>query len=215
MQDADRIAAVVAGLSQARDLLTNFIAREESVSSVGRAASMIAACFRGRGRVLTCGNGGSMSDSMHVAEEFAGRFRKNREALSAISISDPTHLTCVGNDFGFDKVFSRGVEAHGRPGDVLIALSTSGKSPNILEALRAAKKGGMTTITLTGKPHSPSAELADIDIWTIDDRIATNTTEDHPNQPRTIYADRIQELHIKILHLLVELVERELFPWCY
>jgi D-sedoheptulose 7-phosphate isomerase len=215
MQDAERFSVVIEGLSQARNLLTSFIAREESVSSVARAASLIAACFRGRGRVLTCGNGGSMSDSMHVAEEFAGRFRKNREALSAISISDPTHLTCVGNDFGFDKIFSRGVEAHGRHGDVLIALSTSGKSPNVIEALHAAKKVGMTTITLTGKPGSPAAALADIDIWTIDDSISTNITDDQPGHPRTIYADRIQELHIKILHLLVELVERELFPECY
>jgi D-sedoheptulose 7-phosphate isomerase len=144
-----------------------------------------------------------MCDAMHFAEELTGRFHRDRPALSAIALADPSHLTCVGNDYGFDKVFSRGVEAHGRAGDVLLAISTSGTSPNVLEAVRAAKARGIFSISLTGRPRSLLSEIADIDICAVGDESSPQPTE------------RTQELHIKIIHLMIELVERELFPDLY
>lgn len=155
--------------------------------------------------MLSCGNGGSMCDAMHFAEELSGRFRNDRRALSAITLSDPAHLTCVANDLGFEAVFSRGVEAHGRAGDILLAISTSGRSPNIVAAVQAAREIGMVSIALTGRVDSPLAALVDIDICAIGDRYSSAP------QP----TERTQELHIKIIHLLIELVERELFPENY
>ena len=151
------------------------------------------------GRVFSCGNGGSMCDAMHLAEELSGRFRGNRKGLPAQAISDPGHLSCVANDFGYDAVFARYLESHARAGDVLVAISTSGTSKNVLAAASAATAIGMQTIALTGRSGSPLAAAADCAICT----------------PAGRYADRVQELHIKVIHILIELIERHLFPENY
>jgi D-sedoheptulose 7-phosphate isomerase len=153
---------------------------------------VITESLKNGGKVISCGNGGSMCDAMHFAEELTGRFRENRKALPAIAISDPSHLTCVANDYGFDKVFSRFVEAVGKKGDTLLAISTSGNSKNILEAIAAAKNSGMKVIGLTGKDGGKMATLCDVEI-----RAAANAN----------YSDRIQEIHIKIIHSLIHCIE--------
>jgi D-sedoheptulose 7-phosphate isomerase len=164
------------------------------------AGQLLVKTFRNGGKVYSCGNGGSMCDAMHFAEELSGKFRKERAPIGAMAISDAAHLTCTSNDFGFEHVFSRFVEGHGRKGDCLFAISTSGSSKNIKLAIDAAKKAGMTVISLTGRPKSLVGNLADIDICT---------------EVKTPYSDRIQELHIKVIHTLIELCERELFNETY
>jgi D-sedoheptulose 7-phosphate isomerase len=186
-------------LEEARRALEHLLADEETLDQIDAAAAGLVTCFEHGGRVFSCGNGGSMCDAAHFAEELTGRYRKNRPGFAAIAINDPSHITCVGNDFGFDTIFSRYIESHGRMGDVLLALSTSGKSPNILKAMAAAEKLGMITIALIGAAESPLAMLADIAICT----------------PAGDFADRVQELHIKVLHILIELVERQLCPENY
>jgi D-sedoheptulose 7-phosphate isomerase len=184
-----------ASFREAEDSLKALIANEDAQKSMLVASQLIVDCFRARGHVYTCGNGGSMCDAMHFAEELSGRYRENRPALGAIAMSDPTHMTCVGNDFGFDAVFSRFVEAQGRPGDILVGISTSGKSPNVIRAVEAATTIGMKSIVFTGKVGSPLGKIADVDICT----------------PAGRYADRVQELHIKVIHTLIELIERSMF----
>jgi D-sedoheptulose 7-phosphate isomerase len=154
----------------------------------------VGACLQSGGRILTCGNGGSMCDAMHCAQELTGRFRRARPAIAALAISDASHLTCVANDFGFDQVFARGVEAWGRAGDVLILFSTSGRSPNIVAAARAAKARSMTVIGLLGRDGG--------DVRSLCDHVVVVPAQD---------SARIQEVHIKIVHLLIEAVERSLF----
>jgi D-sedoheptulose 7-phosphate isomerase len=186
-------------LREARDALDSLLANEAAIHAIGEAGRLIAAAFTGGGRVFSCGNGGSMCDAMHFAEELSGRYRLDRKALPATAISDPGHLSCVANDYGYEQVFSRYIEAHGRAGDCLLGISTSGTSRNVLLAAESAKAQGVTVIALTGRPDSRLGVLADIDICT----------------PAGRFADRIQELHIKIVHILIELVERELFPENY
>lgn len=157
-----------------------------------------AACLRQGGRLLSCGNGGSMCDAMHFAEELSGRFRDDRPALSALAISDPGHLSCVANDYGYEQVFARGVQAHGRAGDALLAITTSGHSPNVLAAAREARARGMKVFGLLGKGGGPALELCDQAIV-----VPSRST------------DRIQEIHIKVIHILIEGIERELFPANY
>lgn len=140
-----------------------------------------------------------MCDAMHFAEELTGRFRRDRPGIAATAISDPTHITCVANDYGYDQVFARYIESHGRAGDVLLAISTSGKSPSILVAAQMARKLGMLVIALTGTAGSPLEDLSDVCI----------------SCPGGNFADRTQELHIKIIHIMIELVERELYPANY
>jgi len=190
---------ILTSLSEASAALDALRANERTVGEIARAADMLIGTFRAGGRVFSCGNGGSMSDAMHFAEELTGRYRHNRAGLPAMAISDPGHLTCVANDFGYEFVFSRFVESHGRAGDCLLAISTSGKSPNVLNAARAARSRGMKVIGLTGRPGSELEPLADICLAT----------------PGGSYADRVQELHIKVIHILIELIERELFPENY
>jgi D-sedoheptulose 7-phosphate isomerase len=170
------------------------MADETTLARVATAAASLVESFENGGRVFSCGNGGSMCDAAHFAEELTGRYRKNRPGLAAMAINDPGHITCVANDFGYEEIFSRYIESHGRMGDVLLALSTSGKSPNVLKAVTAAEKMGLTTIALTGQPGSALEKLADICICT----------------PAGAFADRVQELHIKVLHILIEMVERTL-----
>jgi D-sedoheptulose 7-phosphate isomerase len=172
---------------------------EEALSSLEKAATLLAHTFENGGRVYSCGNGGSMSDAMHFAEELTGRYRENRPGLPAQAISDVGHLTCVANDFGYDQVFARYVASHGRSGDCLFAISTSGKSANIVNAAVAAKNRGLTVLALTGNPTSELATLSDVCIAT----------------PAGRHADRVQELHIKVIHILIELLERHFFPENY
>ncbi len=194
------IEHVKASLAAASDALAKLQGNTETLEVIAQAAGLLANVFRQGGRVYSCGNGGSMCDAMHFAEELSGRFRSDRAALAAVAISDPAHLTCAANDFGFDQVFSRFIEAHGRSGDVLLAISTSGSSANVLKAAAAAREAGVKVIALTGKVDAKLASLADL-------HIATPAT--------TPYADRVQELHIKVIHTLIELCERLLFPANY
>ncbi|NNN54836.1 D-sedoheptulose 7-phosphate isomerase [Vibrio sp. 1-2 (7-a)] len=181
-------------LNEAAEVLNKFLSDDHNIAQIEAAAKMIADSFKQDGKVLSCGNGGSHCDSMHFAEELTGRYRENRPGYAGIAISDPSHLSCVSNDFGYNFVFSRYVEAVGRKGDVLFGLSTSGNSGNILKAIEAAQAKGMKTIALTGKDGGKMAGLADIEI----------------RVPHFGYADRIQEIHIKIIHIIIQLIEKEM-----
>jgi D-sedoheptulose 7-phosphate isomerase len=184
------------GLEESAAALANLMRDESALTAVEAAAQCLIDAFGAGRRVFSCGNGGSMSDAMHFAEELTGRYRLDRRGLPATAISDAGHLSCVANDFGYDQVFSRYVESHGGPGDVLLGISTSGASRNIIRAAEAAKALGMRVITLTGQADSTLGKLADVDVCTRGGK----------------YADRVQELHIKVIHLLIELVERKFFP---
>ncbi len=192
-------AAIRAALTDAQSALQNLLADADTLALIEKAGDLLADTFKNGGRVFSCGNGGSMCDAMHFAEELSGRFRRDRPALAATSISDAGHLSCVSNDYGYEFVFSRYLEAHARAGDVLLAISTSGKSPNVLNAVQTAKAKGVKVIALTGKRESPLTEASDIPLAT----------------PAGAYADRVQELHIKLIHIMIELTERRLFPENY
>lgn len=192
--DAVRNALVEAAAS-----LERLIGDGAAIAAISAAGDLLASTFTAGGRAFSCGNGGSMCDAMHFAEELTGRFRDNRPGYAALAISDPGHLSCVANDYGYEQVFARFVEAHGRAGDLLLAISTSGTSRNVVAAALAAKQRKMKVIALTGRPGTPLAELADIAIVTVGG----------------LYADRVQELHIKVIHILIELVERRLAPANY
>lgn len=181
-------------LTEAAEVLNVFLSDDTNIAQIEAAAKMLAESFKQGGKVLSCGNGGSHCDAMHFAEELTGRYRENRPGFPGIAISDPSHLSCVSNDFGYDHVFSRYVEAVGSKGDVLFGLSTSGNSGNILKAIEASKAKGMKTIALTGKDGGKMAGLADIEI----------------RVPHFGYADRIQEVHIKIIHIVIQLIEKEM-----
>jgi D-sedoheptulose 7-phosphate isomerase len=189
----DIVTGALAESASALDALRRNTATLDAIVAAG---ALLAETLSGRGRVYSCGNGGSMSDAMHFAEELSGRYRQNRRALAAQAISDVGHLSCVANDFGYEQVFARYVEAHGQAGDVLVAISTSGTSPNVLRAAEVARARGMRVIAFTGRSDTPLGALGDIEICT----------------PAGRYADRVQELHIKVIHILLELVEQALFP---
>jgi len=191
--------AVRAALDEAAAALAALRADEVMLARIEQAGALLAATFAGGGRAYACGNGGSMCDAMHFAEELTGRFRDDRPGYAAIAISDPGHLSCVGNDYGYEQVFARYLGAHGRPGDVLLAISTSGTSRNVVAAAQAARALQLKVIALTGREDAPLAAGADIAIVT----------------PGGRYADRVQELHIKVIHVLIELVERRLAPQNY
>lgn len=181
-------------LNEAQQTLQNFLSDERHIQSIEDAATLIADTFKAGGKVLSCGNGGSHCDAMHFAEELTGRYRENRPGYPAIAISDPSHLSCVSNDFGYEQVFSRYVEAVGNKGDVLVGISTSGNSANIIRAIDAARAKGMRVIVLTGKEGGKMAGSADVEI----------------RVPHFGYADRIQEIHIKAIHILILLIEKEM-----
>ncbi|OGX84448.1 phosphoheptose isomerase [Hymenobacter glacialis] len=181
-----------AELAEARNVLDQFLADPANLARIAEAAELFAQSLRNGGKVLTCGNGGSLCDAQHFAEELSGRYRQDRRALAALALTDASHMTCVANDFGFEFVFSRFVQALGRPGDVLLAISTSGNSPNILRAAEAAKEAGMRVVSLTGKDGGQLAGLSDVEI----------------RVPHFGYADRIQEVHIKVIHILILLIEK-------
>lgn len=184
---------IIDQLTEASQVLDIFTRDEKSISLIEQAADLMAGSILNGGKILTCGNGGSICDAMHFAEELTGKFRNVRKALPAIAIADPSHITCVGNDFGFEYIFSKYVEGLGKQGDILFGLSTSGNSLNIINAFNAARDKGMKTIALTGKDGGKLAELSDVEI----------------RVPHTGYSDRIQEIHIKIIHILIHLIEQK------
>lgn len=181
-----------AHFTEAQTLLASFITDEENLIKIKAAGDEMANAIRSGNKIISCGNGGSMSDAMHFAEELSGRYRLDRKALPAVSISDPTHLSCVANDYGYEFVFSRYLEALGKKGDVLLAISTSGNSKNVVEAAETAKELGIFVVALTGKDGGELANLADIEI----------------RAPYSEFADRAQEIHIKIIHALIDYIER-------
>jgi D-sedoheptulose 7-phosphate isomerase len=180
-------------LSQAAEVLQSFLKDENNLKNIEAAAKMIANSVKQGGKVISCGNGGSHCDAMHFAEELTGRYRDNRKAIPAICVSDPSHISCVSNDYGYEFVFSRYLEALGNKGDVFLGISTSGNSPNIIRAAQTARERGMKVIILSGKDGGKLAPLADIEL----------------RVPHFGYADRIQEVHIKIIHILILLIEKE------
>lgn len=171
-----------------------FLKRPESLAFIQQVASLIAETFLAKRKVLVAGNGGSLCDAMHFAEELTGQFRNKRAAYPALALADPSHFTCVGNDFGFEEIFSRGVEAFGTDGDVLVVLTTSGNSPNILHAIAAAKQRGLHTISFLGKDGGKAKGLCDLE-WIVSG---------------FSYSDRIQEAHMAAIHIIIELVEHHL-----
>ena len=179
-------------LTQASNVLNDFMNQPDCTVSIENAANLIVDVIHNGGKIISCGNGGSMCDAMHFAEELTGRYRENRKPIPALAISDSSHLSCVSNDFGYDQVFSRYVEALGKKGDVLLAISSTGNSENAIEAISTAKKKGVKTIVLTGKGGGRMAEIGDIVI----------------NVPHHGFADRIQEIHIKVIHILILLIEK-------
>lgn len=181
-------------LLEAEKVLQLFFGDQKNLEQIEKAACLLADAFKLEGKVLACGNGGSHCDAMHFAEELTGRYREHRPSYPAIAISDASHISCVGNDYGFDSIFARYLEGVGRKGDVLFCLSTSGNSTNILKAIEVAKQKGISVIALTGKDGGKMAGLADIEI----------------RVPHFGYADRIQEIHIKIIHILILLIEKKM-----
>jgi D-sedoheptulose 7-phosphate isomerase len=179
-------------LTEAQQVLESFLSKPENLLQIERAAVIMSEAIINGHKLISCGNGGSHCDAMHFAEEFTGRYREHRRSLPAIAISNPAHVTCTANDYGFDFIFSRFVEGMGYSGDVLLAISTSGNSPNILEAAKSAREKGMKVVSLTGKDGGKLASLSDVEI-----RVA-----------HFGFSDRIQELHIKVIHILLLLIEK-------
>lgn len=179
------------GLNRAREELDAFINDPETIPSIANAAAIMADCLKNGGKIISCGNGGSLCDATHFAEELTGRFRNDRRPLPAMAINDPAYLTCVGNDYSFNVVFSRWIEAFGRSKDVLLAISTSGSSRNILKAAETANSLGMKVIALTSQKGKSLEDLVDVTIAA----------------PDASHSDRIQEIHIKVIHILIEAIE--------
>ena len=179
-------------LNESYRLLKNFIDDDSNINAIESAAELMKVSIKNGGKIISCGNGGSMCDAMHFAEELTGKFREERKPLPAISISDPSHITCVGNDYGFQFVFSKYLEGIGKKGDVLLAISTSGNSENIINAANYAKANNIKVVSLTGKDGGKLSDLSDIEI----------------RVPHFGYSDRIQEIHIKVIHILILLIEK-------
>jgi len=176
---------------EAQKVLNQFITDEQNFLAIESAGKIMVEALKNKGKIISCGNGGSMCDAMHFAEELTGRYRDNRPSIPAISISDPSHISCVGNDYGFDFIFSRFIEGVGNEGDVLLAISTSGNSKNVLEAARVAMSKNMKVIALTGKDGGELKNHCHAEI----------------RAPWNGYADRIQEIHIKVIHSLINYIE--------
>ena len=179
---------------EAEKVLQEFNTNEKNFLKIEAAGKLMIESIKNGGNVFSCGNGGSMCDAMHFAEELTGRFRENRKAIGAIAIADPSHISCVANDYGYDFVFSRYIEGVARKGDVLLAISTSGNSKNVINAINAAKEKGIKVVGLTGKDGGEMASLCDVEI----------------RAPKSKYADRAQEIHIKIIHSLIGFIEAQL-----
>jgi len=179
--------------SEAAQVLSDF-STDENMAKIESAIELMVLAIENGGKIISCGNGGSMCDAMHFAEELSGRFREDRKGLPAVSISDPSHISCVANDYGYEHVFSRYIEALGNKEDVLLGISTSGNSANLIKAVEVAKSKGMKTVALTGKAGGSLASIADLEI----------------RAPHSDYADRAQEIHIKVIHALIDGIERKL-----
>lgn len=177
---------------EAAQVLQAFMSDEQNIVAISSAADLFVSSLKSGGKIISCGNGGSHCDAMHFAEELTGRYRDNRQPLAAICISDASHISCVGNDYGFNEIFSRYIQALGNNNDCLLAISTSGNSPNIIAAVDAAKAKGMKIIALTGKDGGKLAGMADVEI----------------RAPHSDFADRAQEIHIKVIHALIDSIER-------
>jgi D-sedoheptulose 7-phosphate isomerase len=182
---------ILSHFQEAMQTLQRFMEDAEQMNHIDRAAQAMLQAIKADGKILSCGNGGSHCDAMHFAEELTGRYRNHRPGIAAIAISDVSHISCVGNDYGYDQIFSRYVEAVGRKGDVLLAISSSGNSANVIKAIEAAKAKGITVVGLTGKDGGKMAGLVDIEI----------------RAPHSEYADRAQEIHIKVIHSLIDSIE--------
>jgi D-sedoheptulose 7-phosphate isomerase len=175
---------------EAEKILREF-RKSESITKIESAGKLMVSSLTKGGKILSCGNGGSMCDAMHFAEELTGRYRENRKAIPALAISDPSYLSCVSNDYGYSHVFSRFIDGFGNKGDVLLAISTSGNSENVINAILTAKLKGIKVIGLTGKDGGTMADLCDVEI----------------RAPYSQYADRAQEIHIKVIHSLIDYIE--------
>ena len=184
--------AIKKHFTEAQSVLAAIIADEKNLQAIEAAGQLMVSALANGKKIISCGNGGSMCDAMHFAEELSGRYRNDRKALAAVSISDPSHISCVGNDYGYDFIFSRYLEALANEGDVLVGISTSGNSKNIINAVATAKSKGVHVICLTGKDGGQLAGLADVEI----------------RAPKSDYADRAQEIHIKVIHSLIDFIER-------
>jgi D-sedoheptulose 7-phosphate isomerase len=180
---------------EAQGVLNSFLSDETNFEKIEAAGKIMVESLKNGGKILSCGNGGSMCDAMHFAEELTGKYRNDRPAIGAISMSDASHIACVGNDYGYDFIFSRYLQAVGRSGDVLLAISTSGNSKNVLKAIEVAKELNIKIIGLTGKDGGKMAGLFDVEI----------------RAPFSQYADRAQEIHIKCIHALIDYIEQNLF----
>ncbi len=185
-------------LREAREVLSHFVSDAENMGKCTQFSTLLIGTYKNQGTVFTCGNGGSHCDAMHFAEEMTGRYRSERVPLAALALGEASHITCVANDYGFEHIFSRQMEALGHPGDVLIGLSTSGESMNVINAFKVARGKNIKTVALLGRTGGQLKNLADIAIVV-------------PAQT----SDRIQEVHIKLIHTVIEVVERELFPENY
>ena len=185
-------------LTEAQEVIALFVSNPDNLDKCQAFTQALVDCYKNGGTVFSCGNGGSHCDAMHFAEEMTGKYRDERPALGALALGDAAHTTCVANDYGFAHIFARQIEGLGRSGDVLIGLSTSGNSQNVINAFEAAKAKGIKTVALLGKTGGKLKDLADLSIVV-------------PAQT----SDRIQEVHIKLIHTVIETVERELFPENY
>ncbi|GAA6140067.1 D-sedoheptulose 7-phosphate isomerase [Arenicella sp. 4NH20-0111] len=186
-------------LTEAQSALENLLSNEQQLGNIEQAAQLLVHALENGKTIFSCGNGGSMCDAMHFAEELTGRYRKNRKGHAAVSISDPSHISCVANDFGYEYIFSRYIESHASEGDVLLGISTSGTSKNVIQAAKVAKELGVHSIILSGREAQELESLAKVYICT----------------KGGDFADRVQELHIKILHIFIELIERSFHPENY
>jgi D-sedoheptulose 7-phosphate isomerase len=189
----NEISEIQNAFEEMQTVLSAF-ATVENFGRIDAASAMMAAAVQQGGKIIACGNGGSMSDAMHFAEELSGRFRDDRPSIPAISISDPSHISCVANDYGYDQVFSRYIQGLGKAGDVLLAISTSGNSANVIKAAEVSRALGIKVVSLTGKTGGALAAASDIEI----------------RVPHNGYADRIQEIHIKVIHLMIQGIEQRL-----
>jgi D-sedoheptulose 7-phosphate isomerase len=188
------INPILSELKESAAILDEFIHNDVALSAIENSIVLMSNALLNGNKIISCGNGGSMSDAMHFAEELSGKFRNERKPLPAIAIADPAYITCTGNDYGFDHIFARFIEGFGKEGDILLAISTSGNSPNVIKAAQAAKQLKMPVVALTGKNGGALSSIADIEI----------------RAPHSNYSDRAQEIHIKVIHILIKQIEEVL-----
>jgi D-sedoheptulose 7-phosphate isomerase len=188
------INPILSELKESAAILDEFIHSNAALSAIENSIVLMSNALLNGNKIISCGNGGSMSDAMHFAEELSGKFRNERKPLPAIAIADPAYITCTGNDYGFDHIFARFIEGFGKEGDILLAISTSGNSPNVIKAAQAAKQLKMPVVALTGKNGGALSSIADIEI----------------RAPHSNYSDRAQEIHIKVIHILIKQIEEAL-----